>query len=371
VEGEQVVGCDYRGFYVHRGIEKLGDSVLTYNQIPFLAERICGICGYVHSTCYCEATEEAAGIEVPPRARYIRTIMLELERIHSHLLWLGIAGHIIGFDTILMQAWRIREPVMWLCEQISGSRKNYGMNLVGGVRRDIPSELHPKIHEVLAGVEKEALAILGVVAGDTPLVMRLRGVGPLSREDAIRLCVVGPTARGSGVDLDARRDHPCAAYREIPPKVILKEEGDALARTLVRLEELLESIRLVRQALAQLPQGPLMATFDGEINQGLEGTCFVEAPRGEDFHYVLTGKANRPLRWRVRAPSYPNLQAIPTMIQGQTVADVPIALGSIDPCFSCTERLETVDVRTGAIRVYGQEELLRMTREAGRCRSTR
>lgn len=260
---------------------------------------------------------------------------------------------------------------MWLCEQISGSRKNYGMNLVGGVRRDIPSELHPKIHEVLAGVEKEALAILGVVAGDTPLVMRLRGVGPLSREDAIRLCVVGPTARGSGVDLDARRDHPCAAYREIPPKVILKEEGDALARTLVRLEELLESIRLVRQALAQLPQGPLMATFDGEINQGLEGTCFVEAPRGEDFHYVLTGKANRPLRWRVRAPSYPNLQAIPTMIQGQTVADVPIALGSIDPCFSCTERLETVDVRTGAIRVYGQEELLRMTREAGRCRSTR
>ena len=368
VEGEQVVGCDYRGFYVHRGIEKLGDSVLTYNQIPFLAERICGICGYVHSTCYCEATEEAAGVDVPPRARYIRTIMLELERIHSHLLWLGIAGHIIGFDTILMQAWRIREPVMWLCEQISGSRKNYGMNLVGGVRRDIPPELHAKIEEVLAKVENEATAIVGVVAGDTPLVMRLKGVGPLSREDAIRLCVVGPTARGSGVDLDARRDHPCAAYGEVPPKVIVKEEGDALARTLVRLEELLESIALVRKALAHLPPGPLMATFEGEIIDGLEGTCFVEAPRGEDFHYVLTGKANRPLRWRVRAPSYPNLQAIPTMIQGQMVADVPIALGSIDPCFSCTERLETVDVRTGAVRVYGQEELLRMTREGRGCR---
>jgi len=371
VEGEQVVGCDYRGFYVHRGIEKLGDSVLTYNQIPFLAERICGICGYVHSTCYCEAMEEAAAIQVPPRARYIRTIMLELERIHSHLLWLGIAAHIIGFDTILMQAWRIREPVMWLCEQISGSRKNYGMNLVGGVRRDIPPELHPKIEEVLATVEKEAMAILGVVAGDTPLVMRLKGVGPLTREDAIRLCVVGPTARGSGVDLDARRDHPYAAYGELPLKVILKEEGDALARTLVRLEELMESISLVRKALAQLPQGALMAQFDGEIVHGLEGTCFVEAPRGEDFHYVLTGEGNRPLRWRVRAPSYPNLQAIPTMIQGQMVADVPITLGSIDPCFSCTERLETVDVRTGDVRVYGQEELLRMTCEGRRCRSTR
>jgi Ni,Fe-hydrogenase III large subunit/Ni,Fe-hydrogenase III component G len=368
VEGEQVVGCDYRGFYVHRGIEKLGDSVLTYNQIPFLAERICGICGFVHSTCYCETVEEAAGIQVPPRARFIRTIILELERIHSHLLWLGIAGHILGFDTILMQSWRIREPVMWLCEQISGSRKNYGMNLVGGVRRDIPPELQSKIEEVLATVEKEAMAVVGVVAGDTPLVMRLKGVGPLTREDAIRLCVVGPTARGSGVDLDARRDHPYAAYGELPLKVIVKEEGDALARTLVRLEELLESIGLVRTALAQLPQGPLMAAFDGEIHAGVEGTCFIEAPRGEDFHYVLTGEGNRPHRWKVRAPSYPNLQAIPTMIQGQMVADVPIALGSIDPCFSCTERMETVDVRTGAVRVFSQDELLRMTREGRRCR---
>jgi Ni,Fe-hydrogenase III large subunit/Ni,Fe-hydrogenase III component G len=368
VKGEEVVGCDYRGFYVHRGIEKLGDSVLTYNQVPFLAERICGICGYVHSVCYCEAMEEAAGIPVPPRARYIRSIMLELERIHSHLLWLGIAGHIIGFDTILMQAWRIREPVMWLCELISGSRKNYGMNLVGGVRRDIPPELHPKIKEVLTGVEQEAIAVINAVVGDTPLLMRLKGVGPLSRDDAIRLCVVGPTARGSGVDVDGRRDHPYAAYSELDFKVIVKEEGDALARTLVRLEELLESIALVRRALKQMPRGEFMARVDGEIPRGLEGTCFVEAPRGEDFHYVLTGEGNRPYRWKVRAPSYPNLQAIPTMIQGQMVADMPITLGSIDPCFSCTERLETVDVRTGAVRVFSQDELLRMAREGRRCR---
>jgi len=112
VEGEKIVGCDYRGFYNHRGIEKLGDSVLTYNEIPYVAERICGICGFIHSTCYCQAVEKAAGIEVPRRGRFIRTIMLELERIHSHLLWLGIAGHIIGFDAVLMQTWRIREPVM-------------------------------------------------------------------------------------------------------------------------------------------------------------------------------------------------------------------------------------------------------------------
>ena len=141
VEGERIIDSDYRGFYSHRGIEKLADTVLDYNQVPFLAERICGICGFVHSCCYCQAVEAAAEIVIPDRARYIRTVMLELERIHSHLLWLGLAGHIIGFDTVLMQSWRIREPVMWLAEAITGNRKTYGMNLVGGVRRDISPEL--------------------------------------------------------------------------------------------------------------------------------------------------------------------------------------------------------------------------------------
>ena len=135
VEGERIIDSDYRGFYSHRGIEKLADTVLDYNQVPFLAERICGICGFVHSCCYCQAVEAAAEIVIPDRARYIRTVMLELERIHSHLLWLGLAGHIIGFDTVLMQSWRIREPVMWLAEAITGNRKTYGMNLVGGAAR--------------------------------------------------------------------------------------------------------------------------------------------------------------------------------------------------------------------------------------------
>ena len=174
VEGERIVGCDTRLFYNHRGIEKLGDSVLTYNEIPFLAERICGICGFIHSTCYCQAVEKAAGIEVPRRARYIRTIMLELERIHSHLLWLGIAGHIIGFETVLMQTWRIREPVMWLCEAISGSRKAYGMNTIGGLRRDLPDQIKPKLLETLAEVEREATAVRNAIIGDTTLHARTR-----------------------------------------------------------------------------------------------------------------------------------------------------------------------------------------------------
>jgi Ni,Fe-hydrogenase III large subunit/Ni,Fe-hydrogenase III component G len=368
VEGEKVVGCDYRGFYNHRGIEKLGDSVLTYDRIPFLAERICGICGFIHSTCYCQAVEKAAGIEVPRRAEYIRSLMLELERVHSHLLWLGIAGHILGFDTVLMQTWRIREPVMWLTEMISGSRKTYGMNVVGGVRRDISREAVPKILDVVQTVSREVREVRRAISGDTTLLARTRGVGPLSGEKAREFCVVGPPARASGVPIDARLDHPYAAYDAFPPRLCTQEEGDTWARVLVRLDELEDSIRLIREILADLPGGAILAEV-GEIPEGRVGVSAVEAPRGEAIHFVTTGGADRPYRWRVRAPTFPNLQAIPTMVEGQTIADVPITLGSLDPCFSCTERVEAVDLRDGRRKIYSRKELeglARNPREAGR-----
>ncbi len=300
---------------------------------------------------------------MPIRARYIRSIMLELERIHSHLLWLGIAGHIIGFDTVLMQSWRIREPVMWLCEEITGNRKSFGMNLIGGVRRDIKHEQYPKILDVVGKIEDESVRLIDAIAGDSTLHLRLRGVGVLTKEDARRLCVVGPTARGSGVAIDARVTHPYAAYAELKPNMKTHSEGDCWARVLVRLEELLESINLVRRGLEQMPSGELMADVK-DIEPWRQGISVVEAPRGEDVHYMLTSPDNRPYRWRVRAPTYTNLQAIPTMIQGATIADVPIILGSIDPCFSCTERVEVVDVKSKQVRVYSNEELLAISKQA-------
>jgi Ni,Fe-hydrogenase III large subunit len=327
-----------------------------------LAERICGICGFIHSTCYCQAVEKAAGIEVPRRARVIRTLMLELERIHSHLLWLGIAGHIIGFDTVLMQTWRIREPVMWLCEEISGNRKTYGMNTVGGLRRDFPETLKPKLLETLAQVEKESIAVRDAVIGDTTLHARTRGVGTLAHDWAKKICVVGPPARASGVPIDARLDHPYAAYDELPPRIATQEAGDTWARVVVRITELLESIRLVRAALEVMPEGPICAEIKEGIPPGRVGVSVVEAPRGEAIHVVLTGGDNRPYRWRVRAPTYPNLQAMPAMVDHANIADVPITLGSLDPCFSCTERLETVDRKTHEVRVYSRTEILEMSR---------
>jgi Ni,Fe-hydrogenase III large subunit len=252
---------------------------------------------------------------------------------------------------------------MWLFEQITGNRKTFGMNLIGGVRRDLTPELKTKILEVVDTVEKEWLKVIDAIGGDTPLMLRLKGVGVLTRKDAVDYCVAGPTARGSGVRIDARVDHPYAAYDDLVAEKKVHEEGDILARTLVRLEETLESVRLVRKGVKEMPDGPIMADIPSEIPPGREGLKAVEAPRGEAVHYVLTGENNRPYRWRVRAPSYMNLASVPAMIPGVELADVPIAIASYDPCFSCTERLEVVNAKSGEIRIYTRKELNELSRK--------
>jgi Ni,Fe-hydrogenase III large subunit len=276
---------------------------------------------------------------------------------------LGIGGHVLGFDTVLMQTWRMREPVMWLCEQITGNRKTYGMNLVGGVRRDIKPEQKPKILEVVNLLEKQWLELIDAIQGDTPLMMRLKNIGILKHGDAVDHCVTGPTARGSGIKIDSRVDHPYSAYDRLVPEKKVHDTCDNLARTLVRLEETLDSIRLVRQGVLELPEGPIMADIPEEIPAGREGIRVVEAPRGESVHYVLTGEDNRPYRWKVRAPTYMNMEAVPAMIQGMELADVPIAIASFDPCFSCTERLEVVDRKSGKVKIYTEKELIEMSRK--------
>jgi Ni,Fe-hydrogenase III large subunit/Ni,Fe-hydrogenase III component G len=362
VEGEIVRGCEYRGFMVHRGIEKLADTVLTYNEIPMMAERICGICGCVHSVAYAQAVEQAAAIEPPARSKYIRTIMLELERLHSHLLWVGLANHILGFDTLFMQSFRMREPIMWLCERITGNRKTYGLCVIGGVRWDITPELADDINRVLDQLEKEWTAAAKAVEGDRNLQKRTKGVGIAGRALVKDMGLVGPIARAAGAGQDCRRDFPYAAYEDLEFQVITQPGADVWSRVLVRVLEVFESIRIIRQCLDKMPGGPIQLKLDEEVPPGRIGLSSVEAPRGESHHFVVTGEENRPRRWRVRAPTYQNLQGIPEMIKDQQLADMTISLGSIDPCFSCTDRLEVIDIRSGGIRVYEQRELVEMLR---------
>ncbi len=232
------------------------------------------------------------------------------------------------------------------------------MNLVGGVRRDIADDTHADILEVMDELEGEWKTLLAAIPGDETLAARLSGMCVIDPVAAAELGVTGPCARASGLPIDVRVDHPYAAYAELEtvPKIMARE-GDVFARTMVRLQETLVAINTIREALATMPDGPILAEITEDIPPGRQGISSVEAPRGEVLHWVLTGDNNGPARWRVRAPTYANLQSVPGMVTGDTLADVPIGIGSIDPCFACTERLEVVDANSGRVRVYSGEEL--------------
>ena len=358
VDGEIVTDIDVRISYNHRGIEKISES-LQFDQVPFLVSRICGICSASHPLAYVQAVEELAGVKPPERALYVRTIINELERIHSHLLWAGLAGHFIGYDTVFMWAWKYREPVLDLLEEITGNRNNYGNVKVGGCREDIADELRPKILKELDEIEKKTDMLTKAVLDDPILHARLKNVGVLSKEDAIGYAVTGPTARASGLAIDVRRDDPYAAYADLEWNVITRPEGDVFAKVVVRLLEVFESIKIVRQATKKLPSGPISVEVK-EIPAG-EAVGRAEAPRGETFHYVRSDGGNRPVRHKVRAPSYVNVPSFKASCIGQHIADVTITLAAVDPCYSCTERLAAVEKDSKVVHDY--DALLRLSRE--------
>ncbi|HOD14432.1 MAG: NADH-quinone oxidoreductase subunit C [Spirochaetes bacterium] len=362
VDGETIKGCDYRGFMVHRGLEKLCQTQLTYGEVPYIAERICGICGSVHAASYSQALEMAAGHKISRRAEYIRTIMLEIERVHSHLLWLGIAGHLIGFDTVFMQAWRVRESIMWFGEKLTGNRKTYGMIIPGGVHRDISPELADELLGILKTIEKELVTIHKAIVGDGSIHRRTKGVGHITTEETKLWSLVGPVARARNVDIDVRRDHPYAAYDEMQFDVPVVDSNDVWGTVVVRILETFEAIKIIRQAIEKMPAGPIMTEFPQDVTPFKHAITAVEAPRGEVVHYLITGEENRPERWRVRAPTYPNLQGIPAMLLNDQFADLPIIIGSIDPCFSCTDRVVKVDVRSGAVSHLSAGDLEKISR---------
>lgn len=344
VAGEKILATSSRLGYNHRGMEKACEE-RTYIQDMYLLERICGICSHSHSTAFVQCVEEIAGLDVPRRALYIRTLIGELERIHSHLLWLGVAGHEIGFDTLLMYSWRDREVVMELLATLCGNRVNYGINTIGGVRRDITREQIAGALSDIDILEERTKYYIEIATSEPSLIGRLSGVGFLSYEDAVRLQAVGPTGRGSSVPRDIRADDPYAAYGEMEFKVITDCRCDVYGRTVVRLLELMESYKIARQALKEIPDGPVTVKSPRKIPAG-EALGRVEAPRGEDLHYVKGNGSEKPERVKVRASTLANIQAVNKMMENNNLADVPIIIAAIDPCFSCTDR---------CVRVIGGE----------------
>jgi len=338
-EGEVVKDVQWVTGYNHRGIEKLSESK-TFDQVFFLVERICGICSTSHPFAFANAMEEVAKVKIPDRAKYIRSIIGELERLHSHLLWVGLAGHFLGYNTVFMWAWKYREPVLDLFELITGNRNSYAMFKIGGVRRDIENEKIPRIREVLSIVKKKTDLLTGAVMDDPVIHARTKGIGILTKEDIKAYGALGPTARASGVAIDVRKDDPYAAYPLVNWKVITAEAGDVFAKAEVRLLEMYESISIIEQCLDGLlkePEGEIEVQVP-EVPAGI-GTGHAEAPRGEVFHFVKTDGSNYPERHKIRAPSYMNIATFKKSCVGQTISDATIALAAVDPCYCCTERM--------------------------------
>lgn len=333
-EDELIVDAIPAISYVHRGLETLVEK-RDFIDLVHVADRICGLCSFMHSMGYCQAVEEVMGIEVPERARFLRTIWAELSRLHSHIFWLGLAADALGFESLFMQALRLREPVLDIFEETTGGRVILGVCKVGGVRRDIESDTLAGIVRLLGRLQPKLEELGKVFMTDYSVKHRLTGVGFLSRDDAYALGCVGPMARASGLNMDMRA-LGYAAYRHLELEPVVETAGDCHARCLVRIREIFQSIDLVRQAVAKIPEGPIAVKVTGTP----DGEYFsrIEQPRGEVIHYVKANGSRYLQRFRVRVPTFSNIPAMIKVMKGSELADVPNIIVTLDPCISCTER---------------------------------
>jgi len=354
VDGEIVTGARMRLGYAHRGIEKAAEA-RNWNQNLYLFERVCGICSHTHAMAYSMGVEKLAQVEVSPRAMAIRELVAGLERVHSHLLWLGVAAHEAGFDTLFMYSWRDRETVMNLLEQITGNRVNYSANVLGGVKCEIGPGQARAVKEGLNYLETRIRHYLEVVTTDVMFLNRTRGIGTISFAEAVEFGLLGPTARASGLVRDVRVEAPYGAYLRFPVSAVTETNGDLEARFVVRLKELLVSCFTMRTVVDNLPEGALAVRVPRKIPAG-EVVSRVEAPRGELFYFIKSSGGENPARIHVRTPSLCNWISVLEKAVGRQLADVPMLIAGMDPCFSCNDRMVTV-AQPGRTQTWSWEQL--------------
>ncbi len=334
LEDETVLEAVPRIGYIHRGLEKLVEKK-DFQQYTYVAERICGICSFMHGMGYCMAIESIMDVKVPERAEFLRTIWAELSRMHSHLLWLGLLADAFGFESLFMHSWRLREQVLDIFEETTGGRIIFSVCEIGGVRKDVSPETLNKISGILLSMEKELKELAKVFLNDSSVKYRTRGIGVLSKQAAFDLGAVGPMAKASGINMDLRTQG-YAAYSKLQFEPIVETDGDSYARTSVRLREIFQSIDLIKQAVSIIPEGEIRVKVTGNPN----GEYFtrVEQPRGEVIYYVKANGSKFLDRFRVRTPTFANVPALLETLKGCALADIPILILTIDPCISCTER---------------------------------
>lgn len=337
VEDERVVDVMPQIGFVHRGLEKLVET-RDYNQFIYIAERICGICAMGHSLGYAETIESLMGVQVPKRAEYLRVIWHELSRVHSHILWLGLAADAFGFESMFMHCWRLRERVLDVFEKTTGGRVIFSVVKVGGVCRDIDDAALREIVDVLDGIRDDYVRIMNTLLTDSSIKNRTVGVGHLSYEQAVDLSVVGPFARASNVAYDVRM-FGRGAYGDLADfQPVLDGQGDCFARVKVRALEVVQSIEIIKELAAKIPAGDIAVPVKGAPAAGAQASNVLEQPRGECYYYARGNGSKYLERMRMRTPTSHNLAGMTVALKGCDLADVNMIVLTIDPCISCTER---------------------------------
>ncbi|HWQ68206.1 MAG TPA: NADH-quinone oxidoreductase subunit C [Methanospirillum sp.] len=355
VEDEIVKDVDLKLGFNHRSIIKLMERRDYYKDI-FLAERICGFCNVHQSLAFVLAVEDIAGVEIPIKAQYTRTLLCEMERMKSHLLAIGLMGDLTGYRTMLMHSIRLREEILDSLEVLSGQRITHGMITLGGIRSDVTADHADLILSKLQNLEHSVPQYFDQCLANDVFVGRLKNTGILKPEEAIRFGAVGPTARGSGLSVDIRKNSPYAAYESVDWDIVTENGGDCYARMQVRMREALMSLHICRQCCEEIKTAPsAIITEVPELPCG-EGLAKTEPPRGELLYHVASNGTNTPDFVRLRVPTFPNVRIMLNLIKGSSLGDVPVIIGSIDPCFSCTDRVTVLKeyeqpvVNTGASR---------------------
>jgi ech hydrogenase subunit E len=334
LEDETVVSAIPSLGFVHRGLEKLVEKK-DFREYVYIAERICGICSFIHGMGYCQSIEEGMGIAVPERAEFLRVFWSELSRVHSHVMWLGLLGDALGFESIFMHCWRIREKVLDIFDMTTGGRVIFSVCDIGGSRRDISPDTLKRANSILIEASDELAEVTEAFMRDSSVRHRTEGLGKLSKEDAHRLGAVGPVAKASGIALDMRSSG-YSAYKHLSFSPVIDSRGDCYARNFVRIKEIFQSIKLIEQCIELMPQGPIMADFKGFPTK--ESFVRLEQPRGEVVYYTKGNGTKFLSRMRVRTPTFANLPALLSMLPGALLSDVPVLVLTIDPCVSCSER---------------------------------
>ena len=339
VEDEHVVEAIPQIGFVHRGLERLVQK-RDYNQFIYVAERVCGICSFGHGYGYAAATEKLLGIEVPRRVDYLRAILEELSRIHSHLLWLGLLADGFGFESLFNHCWRLRETILDIFQKTCGGRIILSICIVGGMAHDIEDSVLRDMCTQLDSIKHDYKIIVDTMLNDSSVKNRLCGVGHISFEDALELSMVGPFAKGSGIEHDMRSTG-FGAYGDLEHfQPIIATEGDCYARCKVRCEEVYQAIDIIKELVAKIPHDGIGGKPGPKVlpPENSRAHVLIEQPRGEAFYYVRGNGTKYLDRFRLRTPTSQNLAGMVRALQGVDLADVPMIILTIDPCISCTER---------------------------------